>query len=86
MASYAGADGKSLYCASYKQVAAGQTTSQISAAGNANERGDFLAGVQVTWASTATGTVTVYDGTTALTVIPAPVTGAVDIPATSNSA
>jgi hypothetical protein len=85
MASYTGADGRMLPCATYTKVAASQTTAQISAAGNAAERGDYLAGVQVTWASTLTGTVTIFDGTTALTIIPSPVTGAVDItPATSS--
>jgi hypothetical protein len=79
MASYTGADGRMLPCATYTKVAASQTTAQISAAGNAAERGDYLAGVQVTWASTLTGTVTIFDGTTALTIIPSPVTGAVDI-------
>jgi hypothetical protein len=79
MPTYVGADGRMLSCSQYTQVAARQTTAQISAAGNAQERGDFLAGVQVTWASTLTGTVIVYDGATALTTIPSPVTGATDI-------
>jgi hypothetical protein len=79
MASYTGADGSRLPCAKYTKVAASQTTAQISASGNANERGDYLAGVLVTWASTLTGTVNVLDGTTSLALIPSPVTGATDI-------
>jgi hypothetical protein len=79
MPTYIGADGRPLPCNTYTKVAAGVTTAQISAAGNAAERGDYLAGVQVTWASTLTGTVTIFDGTTALTIIPSPVTGATDI-------
>jgi hypothetical protein len=83
MAQYTGKDGRPIYCSDYVVVAAGQTTKQISAAAtsvsNPNERGDFLAGVLVTWASTATGTVTVLDGTTAIATIPAAITGALNI-------
>jgi hypothetical protein len=79
MAIYTANDGQLLPCSSYKAVAAAQTTAQLSAPGNAAERGDFLAGVQVTWSSSATGTVIVHDGATALTTIPSPVTGAVDL-------
>jgi hypothetical protein len=83
MANYTGADSRGNFCSQYVTVAAGVTTKQISVAAtsisNPNERGDFLAGVLVTWASTATGVVTVYDGTTALAAIPSPVTGALDI-------
>ena len=66
MANYTSADSRGNFCATYTVVAASQTTKQLSAAGNANERGDFLAGVLVTWASTLTGTVNVLDGTTSL--------------------
>jgi hypothetical protein len=79
MAFYTAPDGTPLYCGTYTKVAASQTTAQISASGNANERGDYLAGVLVTWASTLTGTVNVLDGTTSLALIPSPVTGATDI-------
>ena len=79
MVTYVASDGKLLACSSYKSVAAAQTTAQLSASGNAAERGYFLAGVQVTWSSSATGTVIVYDGATALTTIPSPITGATDI-------
>jgi hypothetical protein len=74
-----GPDGKALDSSQYVLVAASQTTKQISPAGNAQERGDFLAGVSVIWASTLGGTVTLIDGTTTFMVIPAQVTAATDI-------
>ena len=64
-----GPDGKILDSSGYKIVAAGVTTAQISPAGNANERGDFIAQLVITAASTAApGTVTLFDGTTAVGV------------------
>ena len=74
-----GPDGKMLDASRAIPVAASQTTAQISPAGNANERGDYLAAVSVIWASTLGGTVTILDGTTNIMVIPAQVTGITDI-------
>src|SRR6188768_2213925 len=74
-----GPDGKWLDSSQYKSIAAGVTTGQLSPAGNANERGDYLEALSVIWASTLGGTVTLLDGTTAIMVIPAQVTGLTDI-------
>jgi hypothetical protein len=59
----------------YKVVAASQTTSQVSKAGDGIVGKDYLERVILTAATTAVGAVTVYDGTTALLVHNAQVTG-----------
>jgi hypothetical protein len=58
------ADGR-LINTSVKLVAASQTTAQLSASGNANERPDYIERLIITAASTAApGTVALIDGTT----------------------
>jgi hypothetical protein len=60
------ADGR-LIGTSLKLVAASQTTSQLSASGNANERPDFIERLVITAASTAApGTVALLDGSTTI--------------------
>ena len=60
-----GPEGKPLDSANYKTVAASVTTGQLSPAGNAVDRGDYIERLVITAVSTAApGTVTLLDGTT----------------------
>jgi len=53
--------------ASYKKVAAGQTTAQVSVSGDGVPVNDYISHLIITAASTAApGAVTLFDGTTSL--------------------
>jgi hypothetical protein len=55
----------------YVQVAASQTTAQVSRSGDATAGRDYLSHVIVVRPSSTPGAVTVFDGSTALLTIPA---------------
>ncbi len=59
----------------WKNVAAGVTTGQVSVSGDAVKGRDYLERVILTAVTTAVGAVTVFDGTQALLVHNAQVTG-----------
>ena len=59
----------------YKKVAAAQTTAQVSLSGDQVKGRDYLDRVIITAVTTAVGAVSIFDGTTALLVHNATITG-----------